>query len=100
MSAETSPGAIGASDGLPDVSFEFFPPKTPKMEETLWASVRRLGPLAPRFVSVTYGAGGGVRDRTHAIVSRIRLETKLEPAAHLTCVGAPRREVDEVARGR
>jgi methylenetetrahydrofolate reductase (NADPH) len=81
-----------------DVSFEFFPPKTEKMEETLWASVRRLEPLAPRFVSVTYGAGGSTRERTHATVARVIRETVLKPAAHLTCVGATREEVDAIAR--
>ena len=81
-----------------DVSFEFFPPKTEKMEETLWESVKTLEPLAPRFVSVTYGAGGSTRERTHATVARIARETDLTAAAHLTCVGATREEVDEVAR--
>jgi methylenetetrahydrofolate reductase (NADPH) len=86
--------------GLGDiaVSFEFFPPKTPEMEQTLWRSIDRLAPLQPRFVSVTYGAGGSTRDRTHNIVSRIVSETPLTPAAHLTCVGAAREEVDEVVR--
>jgi methylenetetrahydrofolate reductase (NADPH) len=81
-----------------DVSFEFFPPKTEKMEETLWESVKTLEPLAPRFVSVTYGAGGSTRARTHATVERIVRETSLAPAAHLTCVEASREEIDEVAR--
>ncbi|MEO3434336.1 methylenetetrahydrofolate reductase [NAD(P)H] [Inquilinus sp. CAU 1745] len=80
------------------VSFEFFPPKSEKMEETLWQSITRLAPLSPRFVSVTYGAGGGTRERTHATVARIQDETPLRAAAHLTCVGATRGEVDEVAR--
>jgi methylenetetrahydrofolate reductase (NADPH) len=80
------------------VSFEFFPPKTEKMEEQLWASIKRLAPLAPEFVSVTYGAGGSTRERTHATVSRIVRETALRPAAHLTCVNATKDEVDEVAR--
>jgi methylenetetrahydrofolate reductase (NADPH) len=79
------------------VSFEFFPPKTDKMQEVLWASVKRLAPLAPKFVSVTYGAGGSTRERTHETVARIARETSLELAAHLTCVGASRGEVDEVA---
>ncbi len=80
------------------VSFEFFPPKTEKMEQTLWESIKTLEPLQPRFVSVTYGAGGSTRERTHATVERILKETSLTPAAHLTCVGATRKEVDEVAR--
>jgi len=80
------------------VSFEFFPPKTDKMGETLWESIQTLAPLQPRFVSVTYGAGGSTRERTHATVERILNETGLTPAAHLTCVGASREEVDDVAR--
>ncbi|OHC74456.1 MAG: methylenetetrahydrofolate reductase [NAD(P)H] [Rhodospirillales bacterium RIFCSPLOWO2_12_FULL_58_28] len=80
------------------VSFEFFPPKNEKMETALWDSVQRLAPLGPRFVSVTYGAGGSTRERTHATVTRIRKETDLEPAAHLTCVGSSRDEVDAIAR--
>src|SRR5690606_32205850 len=80
------------------VSFEFFPPKTPEMEETLWKSIRRLEPLQPEFVSVTYGAGGSTRERTHATVKRIHDETSLEPVAHLTCVGASKAEVDDVIR--
>jgi methylenetetrahydrofolate reductase (NADPH) len=80
------------------VSFEFFPPKTEKMEETLWESIKTLEPLHPRFVSVTYGAGGSTRERTHATVERILKETALTPAAHLTCVAATREEVDDVAR--
>ena len=80
------------------VSFEFFPPKTETMETTLWESVKTLEPLAPRFVSVTYGAGGSTRERTHATVARIRRETGIEPAAHLTCVDASREEIDAVAR--
>ncbi|MFN4087503.1 MAG: methylenetetrahydrofolate reductase [NAD(P)H] [Alphaproteobacteria bacterium] len=82
----------------PNVSFEFFPPKTEAMEATLWETVKRLEPLGPRFVSVTYGAGGTTRERTHATVKRIRDETRLEPAAHLTCVAATRAEIDTVAR--
>jgi methylenetetrahydrofolate reductase (NADPH) len=81
------------------VSFEFFPPKSEAMAETLWTSIQTLAPLEPRFVSVTYGAGGSTRERTHATVERILKETPLTPAAHLTCVGATREEVDEVARG-
>jgi methylenetetrahydrofolate reductase (NADPH) len=80
------------------VSFEFFPPKTDKMAATLWASIKRLEPLQPRFVSVTYGAGGSTRERTHATVVRMLKETSLTPAAHLTCVNASRGEVDDVAR--
>jgi methylenetetrahydrofolate reductase (NADPH) len=85
-------------DGDINVSFEFFPPKTEKMEETLWTAIRRLEPLRPRFVSVTYGAGGSTRERTHATVARLVRETSLVPAAHLTCVEATKVEVDEVAR--
>lgn len=81
-----------------NVSFEFFPPKTPKMEETMWASIKKLEPLDPAFVSVTYGAGGSTRERTHNTVKRILDETSLKPAAHLTCVGATREEVDAVVR--
>lgn len=80
------------------VSFEFFPPKTEKMEETLWESIKTLEPLHPRFVSVTYGAGGSTRERTHATVSRLVRETTLTPAAHLTCVDASCGEIDDVAR--
>ena len=80
------------------LSFEFFPPKTEKMAETLWDSIQTLAPLHPRFVSVTYGAGGSTRERTHATVERILKETQLTPAAHLTCVGATRAEIEEVAR--
>jgi methylenetetrahydrofolate reductase (NADPH) len=80
------------------VSFEFFPPKTEKMEQTLWESVKTLEPLAPRFVSVTYGAGGSTRERTHATVARIVRETSIPAAAHLTCVNATRDEVDAIAR--
>jgi methylenetetrahydrofolate reductase (NADPH) len=83
----------------PDVSFEFFPPKTEKMNEMLWSSIKRLEPLGPRFVSVTYGAGGGTRERTHATVVRLLKDTSLVPAAHLTCVGASRGEIDDVAAG-
>jgi len=80
------------------VSFEFFPPNTAEMEAKLWAAVERLAPLAPSFVSVTYGAGGSTRERTHATVTRILGETTLKPAAHLTCVAAAKSEVDEVVR--
>ena len=80
------------------VSFEFFPPKTEQMERTLWACVERLATLEPAYVSVTYGAGGSTRERTHATLVRIREETALVPAAHLTCVAATRDEIDAVAR--
>ncbi len=79
------------------VSFEFFPPKTDKMNETLWASIEMLSPLDPRFVSVTYGAGGTTRERTHATVARIAHETRIPAAAHLTCVEASKAEIAEVA---
>ena len=79
------------------VSFEFFPPKTEKMELQLWDTFRTLEPLAPSFVSVTYGAGGSTRERTHATVARIAAESRVPPAAHLTCVEASRAEIDEVA---
>ena len=78
------------------VSFEFFPPKTAEMEKTLWEAIARLAPLQPNFVSVTYGAGGSTRERTHATVKRIIAETMLTPAAHLTCVAASRPEIDAV----
>src|SRR5262249_35070143 len=78
------------------VSFEFFPPKTEEMEKTLWESITRLAPLQPNFVSVTYGAGGSTRERTHSTVKRILAETALLPAAHLTCVAATREEIDAV----
>jgi len=80
------------------VSFEFFPPKTAKMEEQLWQVIRRLEPLQPDFVSVTYGAGGTTRERTHRTVMRILRETNLTPAAHLTCVGADKAEIDKIAQ--
>jgi methylenetetrahydrofolate reductase (NADPH) len=80
------------------VSFEFFPPKTAEMETQLWNAIRRLAPLRPHFVSVTYGAGGSTRDRTHSTVKRIVEETALKPAAHLTCVGASKEAVDAVIR--
>ncbi len=106
MTGNTPPGANGAphlavAAPLPRdvrVSFEFFPPKTEKANKTLWDSIQRLAPLRPSYVSVTYGAGGSTRERTHATVYRIRHETTLEPAAHLTCVGATREEIDDVAR--
>ena len=79
-------------------SFEFFPPKSEKMAENLWSTVQRLAPLNPSFVSVTYGAGGSTRERTHKTVDRILKETDMLPAAHLTCVGSPREEVDGIIR--
>ena len=82
----------------PKLSFEFFPPRTEALEQQLWACIERLAPLAPRFVSVTYGAGGTTQARTHATVARIARETKLIPAAHLTCIGATQQEVNDVAR--
>ncbi|MES2001200.1 MAG: methylenetetrahydrofolate reductase [NAD(P)H] [Pseudomonadota bacterium] len=81
-----------------EVSFEFFPPKSEAMAETLWSSIQTLAPLGPRFVSVTYGAGGSTRERTHDTIERIIAETSLTPAAHLTCVGASKADVDSVAR--
>ena len=80
------------------ISFEFFPPKTPKMEENLWSAIEALVPLQPRFVSVTYGAGGSTRERTHATVERIARDTSVPAAAHLTCVNASREEVDAIAK--
>jgi methylenetetrahydrofolate reductase (NADPH) len=80
----------------PAISFEFFPPKTAAMETSLWETINRLAPLQPSFVSVTYGAGGSTRERTHSTIARILHETALTPAAHLTCVGAPRGEIDDV----
>jgi methylenetetrahydrofolate reductase (NADPH) len=90
----------GASAGRTDlnVSFEFFPPRTPEMERILWRAIQRLEPLVPQFVSVTYGAGGSTRERTHTTVARVLKETSLTPAAHLTCVGATCDEIDEVIR--
>jgi methylenetetrahydrofolate reductase (NADH) len=94
--AADSPREVAAR--RPRVSFEFFPPKTEEMENRLWQVVKRIEPLAPSFVSVTYGAGGSTRTRTHATVLRIRTDTTLEPAAHLTCIGATREAIDAVAR--
>ncbi|HEY0941372.1 MAG TPA: methylenetetrahydrofolate reductase [Steroidobacter sp.] len=82
----------------PTVSFEFFPPKDEAMEQTLWESVERLAPLQPRFVSVTYGADGSTRARTHNIVTKVQKNTSLTAAPHLTCVGAPREEILDIAR--
>ncbi|TAK47484.1 MAG: methylenetetrahydrofolate reductase [NAD(P)H] [Xanthobacteraceae bacterium] len=107
MTVTTKPATLAAATALaaafkdapvraPAVSFEFFPPRTEDMERVLWESVTRLAPLAPSFVSVTYGAGGSTRERTHATIARILTETALTPAAHLTCVDATRAEVDEV----
>jgi methylenetetrahydrofolate reductase (NADPH) len=93
----TSPPS-STSTHPPSVSFEFFPPKTEKMERSLWEAVLRLAPLAPDFVSVTYGAGGSTRERTHATVARIQSEAGLIAAAHLTCVGASREEINDIAR--
>src|SRR5579863_3661599 len=80
----------------PAISFEFFPPKTEEMERSLWETINRLAPLTPNFVSVTYGAGGSTRERTHSTITRILSETDLTPAAHLTCVGAARGEIDDI----
>jgi methylenetetrahydrofolate reductase (NADPH) len=89
---------MNESRAATQVSFEFFPPKTKEMEKTLWASIERLSVLSPRFVSVTYGADGSTRERTHAAVARILKDTSLTAAPHLTCVGAARSEIDEIAR--
>src|SRR3977135_605378 len=80
----------------PAISFEFFPPKTEEMERSLWETIKRLTPLTPNFVSVTYGAGGSTRERTHSTITRILKETALLPAAHLTCVGASCGEIDDI----
>lgn len=99
MTTLPEPNAHAARRSGPlKVSLEFFPPKTAEMEDSLWRSVTRLAPLEPRFVSVTYGAGGSTRERTHNTVVRILNETGLKPAAHLTCVGAAKGEVDDVAQ--
>jgi methylenetetrahydrofolate reductase (NADPH) len=87
-----------ACEGI-NVSFEFFPPKTEEMETTLWESIKRLAPLEPSFVSVTYGAGGSTRERTHSTVARMVRETSVRPAAHLTCVAATQEEIDTIVRG-
>src|SRR6202521_2438748 len=93
---EVTPPATEGQRGLkqPAISFEFFPPKTEEMEKSLWDTIKRRAPLAPSFVSVTYGAGGSTRERTHSTIARILAETELLPAAHLTCVGAARGEID------
>src|ERR1700680_143161 len=102
MNTSSVVGGIG--DGLSmlahpvQVSFEFSPPGDDKMEQTLWQSIQRLAPLRPRFVSVTYGADGSTRERTHNLVTRVGSETLLTPAAHLTCVGMDREHVLEIAR--
>ncbi len=88
----------GVAQNLPQVSFEFFPPNTEAMEKTMWDSIQRLADLEPRFVSVTYGADGSTRERTHGAVERILNETRLTPAPHLTCIDASRGDIDEVAR--
>ena len=88
---------VRSSDDL-NISFEFFPPKNEKMNDTLWQTIKKLEPLNPKFVSVTYGAGGSTRERTHNTVSRIAEETDLQAAAHLTCVGSRREEIDEIAQ--
>src|SRR5437763_16666786 len=88
----------GAAAKRPAISFEFFPPKTEEMERSLWETIKRLAPLAPNFVSVTYGAGGSTRERTHSTTARILAETALLPAAHLTTVGAARGEMHESVR--
>ncbi|MEM7611851.1 MAG: methylenetetrahydrofolate reductase [Pseudomonadota bacterium] len=95
--------ANAASQPMPaqddiQVSFEFFPPGSESMADTLWTSLQRLAPLSPRFVSVTYGADGSTRERTHGLVNRVLKETELTPAPHLTCIGASRGEIDDIAR--
>ncbi len=95
--AESAPRRPAEPRPPVEVSFEFFPPASEKAEQTLWQSIQKLAPLRPRFVSVTYGADGSTRDRTHRIVSRIVRETGLVAAPHLTCVGATRAEVDQIA---
>ncbi len=93
-----APARLSRTGSPVTASFEFFPPKSPEMEATLWDAIARLAPLDPDFVSVTYGAGGSTRARTHATVERISRETYLRPAAHLTCVGASKGEIDDVIR--
>jgi methylenetetrahydrofolate reductase (NADPH) len=95
MSAVQARAGLAGGKGT-GVSFEFFPPKTEEMERSLWSAIERLAPLSPSFVSVTYGAGGSTRQRTHATVQRILAETALTPAAHLTCIAATRAEVDKI----
>jgi len=97
MSEFTSPAPDGQrAPAAPAISFEFFPPKTEEMEKNLWETIKRLAPLSPSFVSVTYGAGGSTRERTHSTIARILRETELLPAAHLTCVGSARGEIDDI----
>ena len=99
-SQKEGPGPVARTAGNKDdvhVSYEFFPPKSDKMEETLWNSIQKLETLNPDFVSVTYGAGGSTRERTHRTVTRMVNETSLKPAAHLTCVGSTREEIKEIA---
>jgi methylenetetrahydrofolate reductase (NADPH) len=93
---EFTPPEASRAPKSPRISFEFFPPKTEEMERSLWETITRLAPLTPNFVSVTYGAGGSTRERTHSTIARILKETALTPAAHLTCVGASRGDIDEV----
>ena len=93
-----NPSLYSLEGGDISVSFEFFPPKTEQMEEILWASIKKLAPLGPKFISVTYGAGGSTRKRTHDTIKRILAETSLTPAAHLTCVGSSRDEVNQIAQ--
>jgi len=97
MPIRHSPGRQQPPASELDLSFEFFPPKSAEMEIRLWDAILRLEELGPRFVSVTYGADGGTRERTHATLTRILRETALLPAAHLTCVGAKREEIDAIA---
>ncbi|HEY1774365.1 MAG TPA: methylenetetrahydrofolate reductase [NAD(P)H] [Gammaproteobacteria bacterium] len=98
MNSLTTPWDRRAFPLVPGVSFEFFPPGTPEMEKKLWQALERLAPLSPRFVSVTYGAGGSTRQRTHDTVVAIQQRLNLRPAAHLTCVGSSREEIDAIAR--
>jgi methylenetetrahydrofolate reductase (NADPH) len=93
---EFTPPEANRAPKSPRISFEFFPPKTEEMERSLWETITRLAPLTPNFVSVTYGAGGSTRERTHSTIARTLKETALTPAAHLTCVGASRGDIDEV----
>src|SRR6202453_918419 len=93
---EITPAEANRAPKSPRISFEFFPPKTEEMERSLWETITRLAPLTPNFVSVTYGAGGSTRERTHSTIARILKETALTPAAHLTCVGASRGDINEV----